>query len=268
MVANQGLRREASGGTIVSEHSLFPGAAPQPNAPERPNVGHWATPPRIGADLPRQIRDAVVDLPWYFVSPLVRRRHLTWGATAAEAAAAMPGDDLLPRAQYRTTRAITIDATPAQVWPWLVQVGYRRAGWYAGDLLDNFARPSVRRIVPELQDIHVGQWLSMVPKPSERTAFLVDSFAEPSWLLWRAPNRIWAWRLTPLEGGRTRLITRMKTLYEWRRPLALATVVLMECADFPMMRRMLRGIRDRVEAERSRADAPGASPAAGGEDEQ
>jgi hypothetical protein len=235
----------------VSEHSVFPGSAPQTGAPGRPNVGHWATPPRMGTHLSGQIRDAIVDLPWYFLSPLLRRRHLTWGATTAEVAAAMPGDELLPRAQYRTTRAITIDATPAEVWPWLVQVGYRRAGWYAGDLLDNFARPSVQRIVPELQDIHVGQWLSMVPKPSERTAFLVDSFAEPSWLLWRTPNRSWGWRLVPLEGGRTRLITRLTTLYEWRRPLALGTVVLMECADFPMMRRMLRGIRDRAEAART-----------------
>jgi hypothetical protein len=88
----------------------------------------------------------------------------------------------------------------------------------------------------------------MVPKPSERTAFMVDSFEEPDWLLWRTPNRSWAWRLIPLPDGRTRLITRMKTLYEWRRPLAPVTVMLMECADYPMMRRMLRNIRDRAEA--------------------
>lgn len=220
-----------------------------PAAPERPNVGHWATPPRIGTGLASQIRDALVDLPWYAVTPLLRRWHLTWGATRQEVAAPMAGDDLLPRAQYNTTRAITVNARPDEVWPWLVQVGYRRAGWYAGDLLDNFARPSVRRIVPELQDIRIGQWLSMVPRPSERTAFVVDSFAEPSWLLWRTPNRSWAWRLIPLAGQRTRVITRMRTVYEWQRPLVLVTIVLMECADFAMMRRMLRGIRDRAESE-------------------
>jgi hypothetical protein len=219
------------------------------NAQERPNAGQWATPPRIGTHLGAQMRDALVDLPWYVISPFVRHWHRTWGATAAEVGAAMPGDDLLPRAQYRTTRAISVDARPEEVWPWLVQVGYRRAGWYAGDLLDNFARPSVRRIVPELQDLRVGQWLAMVPRPSERTAFVVDSFAEPLWLLWRTPNRTWAWRLNPLPGGRTRLVTRLSTVYEWRRPLALGTVVLMECADYPMMRRMLRGIRDRAETE-------------------
>lgn len=209
----------------------------------------WATPPRIGADLGRQVRAVIADLPWFFITPFLRHWHLTWGATPAEVAAAMPGDDLLPRAQYRCTRAITIDAGPDAVWPWLVQVGYRRAGWYANDLLDNFARPSVQRIVPELQDIRVGQSLAWVPRPTERTAFVVDSFARPSSLLWRSPNRTWAWRLTPLAGGRTRVVSRLHTFYEWRRPLAPFTLMLMEIADYPMMRRMLRGIRDRVEAE-------------------
>ena len=88
----------------------------------------------------------------------------------------------------------------------------------------------------------------MVPKPAERTACRVDTFEEPEWLLWCTPNRSWAWRLIPLPGGQTRLITRMKTLYEWRRPLVPVTVMLMECADYPMMRRMLRNIRDRAEA--------------------
>jgi hypothetical protein len=226
-------------------------SAGESSEPERPNVGNWATPPRIGEDLAGQIHDCLADLPWYFITPFLRRWHRTWGATPEEAAAQMPGDNLLPRAQYVCTRAINIDAPPAEVWPWLVQVGYRRAGWYAGDLLDNFARPSVRRIVPELQDLHVGQWLSMVPRPTERSAFMVDSFEEPSWLLWRSPNRSWVWSLVPLPGERTRLINRLKTLYEWRRPLVPITVLLMECADYPMMRRMLRGIRDRAEAERS-----------------
>jgi hypothetical protein len=155
--------------------STIPTVALHSSLPERPSAGRWATPPRIGANLVGQVGDAVADLPWYVITPLLRHWHRSWGASRAEVAAPMPGDDLLPRAQYRTTRAITIDATTAEVWPWLVQVGYRRAGWYAGDLLDNFARPSVRRIVPELQDLHVGQWLAMVPRPSERTAFEVDS---------------------------------------------------------------------------------------------
>src|SRR4051812_44783260 len=86
-------------------------------------------------DLVRQVRDVLADLPLFVIAPLRRRRHRTWGATPEEIAATMPGDELFPRAQYRSTRAITIAAAPEEVWPWLVQVGYRRGGWYANDLL-------------------------------------------------------------------------------------------------------------------------------------
>jgi hypothetical protein len=85
----------------------------------------------------------------------------------------------------------------------------------------------------------------------------VDGFVAPEWLLWRTPNRTWAWRLVPLSDGRTRLISRLHTLYEWSRPWVLGTVLLMEIADYPMMRRMLRGIRNRAETEhRRRAAGP------------
>src|SRR5689334_8739871 len=110
----------------MSEHSKSVNATMRSDEIEPPNVGTWQTPPRIGSDLRRQIRDCLADLPWYPVTPLLRHWHRRWGATATEMAAAMPGDDLLPQAQYRCTRAITIAANPEQVWPWLVQVGYRR----------------------------------------------------------------------------------------------------------------------------------------------
>ena len=222
--------------------------------PERMN--HRA-PATAAADLGRQVMDVIGDLPRFLAAPPLRHWHLAWGATADEVAATMPGDGLLPHAQYRCTRAITIAAPPVEVWPWLVQVGYRRGGWYADDLLDNFGRPSTREILPELQDLHVGQYLAWGPRASERTAFRVDGFVAPEWLLWRTPNRTWAWRLVPLSDGRTRLISRLHTLYEWSRPWVLGTVLLMEIADYPMMRRMLRGIRNRAETEhRRRAAGP------------
>src|SRR6266702_3453196 len=92
-------------------------------------------------ELWRQLGSVAADLPRFLTAPLYRSWHLRWGATDAEVAATMPGDDLLPRAQFHPTRAITIDAPPAAVWPWLVQVGFVRAGFYSNDLLDNFARP-------------------------------------------------------------------------------------------------------------------------------
>lgn len=116
----------------------------------------WSARPET-LELGRQLRAVAADTPWFALAPLLRPWHRTWGATPAEVAAAMPGDELLPHAQYRSTRAITISARPHDVWPWLVQVGCRRAGWYANDLLDNFGRPSSRTIIPELQHLAVGQ---------------------------------------------------------------------------------------------------------------
>jgi hypothetical protein len=100
----------------------------------------------MARELWRQIGSVTADLPRFVTAPLYRAWHLRWGATDAEVAAAMPGDDMLPRAQFRPTRAVTIGAPPAAVWPWLVQVGFGRAGFYSNDLLDNFARPSLREI--------------------------------------------------------------------------------------------------------------------------
>jgi len=67
----------------------------------------------------------------------------------------MPGGDLLAHPQFRCTRTITIDAPPAAVWPWLVQLGCGRAGWYIDDLLDNLGRPNTLKIVPGLQHLEL-----------------------------------------------------------------------------------------------------------------
>jgi hypothetical protein len=214
--------------------------------------GAWTPPSPTPADLARQVRDVLADLPRFLTAPLLRNRHLHWGADPAEVAAPMPGDDLFPRAGYRSTRAISIAAPPSEVWPWLVQVGCLRAGWYADDLLDDLAHPSAREVVPALQDLHVGMWLPMAPTPSETTAFVVDGFEQPRWMLWRTASSSWAWRLTPLPDGGTRLVTRLHAVYDWHRVGTALRVPLLELGDFPMMRRMLRGIRERAEAEHRR----------------
>jgi hypothetical protein len=83
------------------------------------------------------------------------------------------------------TGSISIDAEPAAVSVWLVQVGCGRAGFYSNDLLDNLTRPSATTIVPGLQHLAVGQWVPMSPSatPTEKTALRVDSFDTDSWLL-------------------------------------------------------------------------------------
>jgi hypothetical protein len=198
-----------------------------------------------------EVGDVLHDLPAFLTAPLYRRWHLRWGATPTEAAASLPGDTLLPRAQYRSTRAITIDAPPDAIWPWLVQVGCQRAGFYSNDLLDNLGRPSATTIVPGLQHLEVGQWVPMSPAatPTDRTAFKVHSFELNEWLLWSKPDSTWAWQLTAADRGGTRMVTRIHAVYDWRNPpMALLGVLLMEFGDFAMLRRMLRGIKTRAES--------------------
>jgi hypothetical protein len=207
-------------------------------------------PPRPGpGELARQLRAVLVDLPLLLTAPLYRSWHCRWGATDAEQAAPMPGDEMVARAQFRCTRAITIGAPPAAVWPWLVQVGCLRGGFYSHDLLDNLGRPSARELVPELQHLDIGQWVPMSPTPSEWSAFKIEEFVVNRWLLWRKPDSTWSWTLTELDDGSTRLVTRVHARYEWRKPAsALLGVLLLEFGDFAMMRRMLLGIKERAEA--------------------
>ena len=134
----------------------------------------------------------------------------------------MPGDDLVQRSSFSATRAITIDAPPDTVWPWLAQLGFGRAGFYSYDLFDNAARPSAERILPECQDIEVGDWVPMAAKVNETTAFRIAGFEKGEWMLWTKPNSTWAWKLVPLAGDRTRLLTRLKQYNDWHASTSMA----------------------------------------------
>lgn len=200
--------------------------------------------------------DAVTAAPLWAVSPALRQWHMRWGATRLEAAAPMPGDAVVPRARFNATRAISIGVPPERVWPWIVQLGYGRGGFYTYDLLDNAGAPSADRIVDEYQDLKVGARVPMYHDTHGLAiAYRVDSFDRNKWMLWvhrphenESPDSTWSWRLTELPGNGTRLVTRMKQDYRWETPrLAAFNVVLMEFGDFAMERRMLKGIKARAE---------------------
>jgi hypothetical protein len=205
------------------------------------------TPPR--RRLAHGLAEVLVALPLFLTAPLYRHWHMRWGATDAEVAAPMAGDELVPEASFIATRAITVEAPPEKVWPWIVQMGYRRAGFYTYDLVDNGGYDSADRIMKEYQDFAVGDWafnmngLFWVELPlTESDAFKVKAFERDVWLLWEKPDSTWSWRLTPLSGGRTRLVLRIRA-----HPANLFWSLFMELGDPPMARRMLLGIKARAE---------------------
>jgi proline iminopeptidase len=155
----------------------------------------------------------------------VRPRLLRWGATDEELARAYPGADIIPNGKRAATMAVTIEAPPAQVWPWLVQMGYDRAGWYSWDRLDNGGRPSADRIHPEWQEIKPGDRLTAWSPGGPVSAWEVAALEPEHFLGLRGlsdlrgrqfdpqgprprgyVDGLWGFLLEELPGGRTRLV--------------------------------------------------------------
>jgi len=102
-------------------------------------------------------------------------------------------------------------------------------------------------VIESLQHPAVGDWVPMFSKVNDTTAFRIALIEPHRRLVWAKPDSTWVWELTDL-GGRTRLVTRLRILYRWHRPLdACASLVLNEFGDFPMMRKMLRTLKRRAE---------------------
>ncbi len=228
--------------------------APTPERPgERRHDGHVS--PRLSGRLSgrlsarlrlHQLRVLLGVVPFLLLTPFRRRWARTWGADDSEVAATLPGDDLLDRVHFRATRAIDVAAPPHQVWPWVVQMGCGRAGFYSVDLLDNLGRPSAEEILPQWQGVAVGDLAApMTPRPTERTSYRVAHVEAPHVLVWANPDSVWSWRLTPTPDG-TRVVTRLQQRYR-RRPSDLAVLLALELGDFAMFRVMLRGLRRRAE---------------------
>ena len=136
-----------------------------------------------------------------------------WGATDDEVAAPMPGDELCPDARLVATRAITIAAAPGDVFPWLRQMGFGRAGWYSWDLLDNLGRRSARKVHPEWQALSSGDLVpggpvdfeAVVVEPPRRLILRLGSTPEKS----RRVCFTLAYDLRDDPVG-TRLVTRVR----------------------------------------------------------
>jgi hypothetical protein len=186
---------------------------------------------------------------WAAYPVLWHKRCLTWGATADEVGGQMPGDDLMPNPDLQTTRAITIEAPPGAIWPWLVQMGSGRGGAYTYDWIENlFALDmhSANEILPQFQDLKVGDAL---PLGSKAPRLRVEVLDPDRALVVRSEdgNWVWAFGLYP-EGKHTRLVSRNRIKTPGASaPARLAYTVVMEPGSLVMERRMLLGIKQRAE---------------------
>jgi hypothetical protein len=185
------------------------------------------------------IRDALRLLGVLVTYPVSRRpvRLL-----ADEAMRSLPGDALVADAKIRWTHAITIRAHLADIWPWLVQMGCRRAGWYSYDGLDNAGVPSAERIVPELQQVQVGDIFPMTPKARDRFVVRVVRPDRALVLGDSAGQMSWAFALEPAGETGTRLITRSRGAID-RLALGLMLKVFWHPLDFGMQRRQLLNLK-------------------------
>lgn len=201
------------------------------------------------------------------------------GATDAEFHASLPGDEVIPHPMIEWTRATTIDATPDAIWPWLVQMGFGRGGWYTSPTFDNIVwrieNLSASEILPEWQEVSVGD---IVPDgPDYAACFRALAVAPGEHIVYRsirhpyrghpvdptdaaALQRVehalveggvyldfsWALVLRPLDGDRARLIIRTRADY---RPSLLRLIwVPLGLVDLFRVSTMFRGIKARVEA--------------------
>jgi hypothetical protein len=195
-----------------------------------------------------------------------RPQFLSWGAVEKDVHRCLPGDALVRDPQYVTTRAITIRASTERVWPWLVQIGFGRGGFYTYDTLENAAGleiHSANEIHSAWQDLRAGDVIRISPVTPMNVALLdanyalvlhvamnpftaqVVNLADPNvreYFDWS-----WAFALDPVAPTVTRLIVRVRAHYEptWIRALAIA---MLEPIHFVMERGMLQGIKRRAES--------------------
>ncbi len=178
-----------------------------------------------------------------------RPHQLNWGATQQEVKQSMPGDQLDPHPEFFATRAITITGRPEQIWPWLLQMGYRRAGYYGYDILENQGSPrgirSADRILPEFQQFRVGDEV-----PISSVANMVFYAIEPNrYLIWTGTDQqgSFIWALYPIDANHTRLVSRIRWSFHWTQPRLLALDLFTEFTDYLAVREILQGVKGRVE---------------------
>jgi hypothetical protein len=193
-----------------------------------------------------RLRDALLFAATILTGALSRLRVRALGD---EGRRSLPGDEILPDSKGQWTNAVTIRARPADIWPWILQMGCTRAGWYSYDGLDNGCQPSAERIIPELQDVEVGDVFPWTP--TDREGFVVRAIDPGRALVLGGtppPFRMsWAFVLQPLDETTTRLIARCRAVPRSMRVGLLLR--LFHPVHFAMQRKQLLTLKRRVEAK-------------------
>ena len=185
-------------------------------------------------------------------SPLTRPWYSKWGATAGEVEMTLPGDEFVPNPVLESTRAITIQAPATAVWPWLVQMGQGRGGLYSYERLENLVGCDMHnadRIIPEYQQLKVGDKVRLVPEGRE--PYFLVSAVEPGRAIILGgddPPTTWVFILQPIDNNSTRLIVRWRQDYEPSFGNIIGWRVFTDPITFVMERKLLQGIKARVEA--------------------
>jgi hypothetical protein len=192
----------------------------------------------------------------------LRNWCMRWGTTPAEVHATLPGDDLFPVYAGQATHAITIHASPQQVWPWLMQIGQDRSGFYSYTIFENMFgadMPKVEHLVPDWKPRAVGEtvWFA-TPRRFGGQGKMIPAIVEPNrafamvspndWQRLQAGGRaqegMWTFTLEPLGDGQTRLIARVRGGTPPTLTSRLVGRLFWEPAHFVMEQKMLRTIRD------------------------
>lgn len=199
----------------------------------------------------------------FFIQPW----FLKWGATDEEIRATWHGDDLVPGSSVGYTRAITINAPPSGVWPWLVQIGQDRGGFYSYELLENMLGSDTHnadRIVPDWQHLEVGNKIRMGPKEGvwANTSNIVGGIVPEKSLVLITPgesptrvsaaihgNGTWSFILVPVDGKTTRLIIRGRRIENPNQVIRLLYGPVVDSVQFILERKMMVGIKERAEGK-------------------
>jgi hypothetical protein len=218
-------------GSVRDERVSTDGADSPSEGPRRPST--------------LRVRHALLFAATILMGPVSRRPVQARGD---EARRPLSGDELLPAAKVRWTNAITIRATAGEVWPWLVQLGCRRAGWYSYDGLDNGGIPSAEEIVPALQHVEVGDLFAWTLTAED--GFIVEK-VEPEHALVIGGQAGELYRVTmafvlePVDAASTRLLARSSADYD--RFTVRLFLAVYHLVHFAMQRRQLLNLRRRVE---------------------